>query len=827
MINDWKQGHTMPTWDQLEIVRASGEIEFYDLDPSRGTTNIGRDPANDIVIDGPGVAPFHAMLDHRQKPYHLVVFSQVGETTLGGQPLPPNVSREIHNWDTIEFDGHTIIVLEGAAAATRLAPATAPATEWPSPPGAGPFAPPVEAMAPAAPPAPRRPVGLPVRPIDQADEVIVTELPEREWTVDVDQAVMFQMTIVNGGDIVAAFEVSVEELDEDWVTILPPQVNLNEGERVTVTITIAPPRLPTSRAGMHYFAVVVTSPNYPNRRSHRGATLVINPYYEFAVGELSPKRQTISWFKGAGQARIPIVNKGNSDALFRLEAEDEERACSFEFQVPGEAAGLATQAEMRLAAEEIARIPVRTTPHSRRLIGLRKRTHSFTVTTTMLEESQMPRAVLGELRSKPLIGPGLILLTIFSLIALTLFTFWPRVYLEEPKPRSVRAGQEVHLKWEAFPPFFIKLSLNDETVEAPKGSTTERPIKTTMYELRGDTWLSRFFPFMSKPTQRMVEVTPVRPDILLFEAQPEQITSGKSAVLSWLAVDADNLILINHTDGVPETLGHPAGSREIRPERNTLYTLQAVNNSLGDQPVEQPVEIVVTTPVPTPPSQPVVKQFIVEPEVITEGQSISLTWVVTGVESVSIQPIGADLPSSGAISHSPKETTLYVLTASSGEETARAMRQVTVSTALTPTPMPTPGPRYGITKYEGISFCGYTEFRFNVRDARGLGKRDVTIHIWTDWGFDASVTTDYLGDAKKTIGEDFFDSVWHIELIEDGQVVDQLEVVTTSGCKYPKKAKEDDYSVWTIHWHAGSPTPTATPAPTSTPTATPTVVSTP
>lgn len=803
----------MPIQDQLEIIRAGGEIEFYDLDPSQGTTNIGRDPANDIVIDGSGVAPFHAILDHRQRPYRLVVLSQVGETALGGQPLPPNVSREIHNWDTIEFDGHVIILLEGMATAAMPAAVTAPVTEQPSP---------LEAI-PAAPLAPRRPVGLPVRPLDHTDEVIITDLPEREWAVDVDQAVTFQMTVVNGGDIVATFGVSVEGLDEDWVTISPPQLNLNEGERAAVAITIAPPRLPTSRAGMHHFALVVTSPNHPDRRTRRGATLIISPYYEFAIGELSPKRQTISWFKGAGWARLPVVNKGNSDALFRLEAEDEERACSFEFQVPGETASLATQAEIRLSPEEAARIPVRITPHSRRLIGLRKRTHSFTITTNMLEESQMPRAVLGELRSKPLIGPGLILLTLVLLTALTVLTFWPRVGLDVT-PRSVRAGQEVHLEWRAFPPFFTKLSLNDETVEAPKGSRTERPIKTTIYSLRGDTWLSRFLPFISKPEPRMVEVTPVRPDILLFEAQPEQVMAGKSAVLSWLAVDADNLILINNTDGIEETLGNPVGSREIRPEKNALYTLRAINHSLEDQPIEKPVEIIITTPIPTPVPQPIIKQFMIQPEVITEGQSINLTWVVDGVESVSIQPIGSDLPPSGSISHSPKETTLYVLTASSGEEAARAMRQITVNTMPTPTPTPTPTPglSYGITKYEGISYCGYTELRFNVKDERGLGKRDVTIHIWTEWGFDASVTTDYLGDAKKTIGDDFFDSVWHIELIEDGRVVDKLDVVTTSGCKEPKKAEKDDYSVWTIHWHAGSPTVTPVPTPVPTATATPT-----
>lgn len=118
----------------------------------------------------------------------------------------------------------------------------------------------------------------------------------------------------------------------------------------------------------------------------------------------------------------------------------------------------------------------------------------------------------------------------------------------------------------------------------------------------------------------------------------------------------------------------------------------------------------------------------------------------------------------------------------------------------TPTYTPTLGPRYGITKFEGISFCGYTEFRFNVKDSRGAGKRDVTVHIWTDWGFDATVTTDPIGNAKKHIGDDFFDSVWYIDLIENGQVVDHVEVTTTSGCKDPDESEKDDYTVWTIHW---------------------------
>ena len=104
--------------DQLEIIRTNGVIEFYDLDPTRGITNIGSHPENDIVLDSPGVAPFHAMLDHRFKPYQLVVLSHEGQTRVSGQPVAANASRSLQGWDNIEIDGQTLILVETGGAAT-------------------------------------------------------------------------------------------------------------------------------------------------------------------------------------------------------------------------------------------------------------------------------------------------------------------------------------------------------------------------------------------------------------------------------------------------------------------------------------------------------------------------------------------------------------------------------------------------------------------------------------------------------------------------------------------------------------------------------------
>ena len=61
----------MPAIDQIEIIYPNGEVKFHELDAGRGITNIGRHPDNDVVIASAEVALFHAVLDHRQKPYRL------------------------------------------------------------------------------------------------------------------------------------------------------------------------------------------------------------------------------------------------------------------------------------------------------------------------------------------------------------------------------------------------------------------------------------------------------------------------------------------------------------------------------------------------------------------------------------------------------------------------------------------------------------------------------------------------------------------------------------------------------------------------------------
>ncbi|PJF46616.1 MAG: FHA domain-containing protein, partial [Chloroflexi bacterium] len=223
----------MSETDQLEIVMPDGQVRFYDLDPQRGVTNIGRHPENDVVVDSPSIAPFQAVLDHRQKPYHLVVLSEEGDVRVGDVRVPPNTPVPLKGWETLQLDGMSLVLVErdtsgvagrpprpavtvavvpeGSAARTSASVPVPRIAEVSTPTGAG--------SAPA--PSPSAPttgwgtteraekVNLGALPPDIPDDVILVQLAERAFTIDAGQSATWTLTLINGGPLVATMVVSV------------------------------------------------------------------------------------------------------------------------------------------------------------------------------------------------------------------------------------------------------------------------------------------------------------------------------------------------------------------------------------------------------------------------------------------------------------------------------------------------------------------------------------------------------------------------------------------------------------------------------------------
>ncbi|RME71294.1 MAG: hypothetical protein D6784_15385, partial [Chloroflexi bacterium] len=721
----------------LEIITADGVVQFYQLDPSVGLTNIGYHPGSDIVLPGAEATLFQAVLYHRSDRWELVLISNRGEVRMNGQPVSGQQPVPVENLSRLELDGYTLVFFpdrarpadksdfpvevpasgpvertqEAGTEATAAAPAqparTATQLTTPSrppvfvPPPESPGAPTAGAFPPPEPPEAEARFAAPVA--DQPDEYIITELSPTEMVIDVEQTATYHLTIINGGDLVATFQVRVEGLDDQWVKVTPARVNLYEGNRAEVVITVTPPRSPYSTAGPHYFAVTTTSMNYPGRRARCGAVLVINPFYEFRVGEVTPREQTISWVKRSAQVTFPITNQGNSRALFQVDGRDDERGCTFEFQPPGEEVIVANQAEFRIPPNETVTLPVIITPHQRQLVALRKRVYHFSVTATMPEGGQAPRSMLGRLKAAPLLGPGLLAVLALLMLVLIVYIFKPRIYtfnVDGSVKKVLVAGQSATLSWKASP--FTRLEipeLGPEPLNKPQGQVTVVPTANAIYHLEADNWLSRLNPtwFGEEPRQVSIILTPIPPKIVVFGGDKQAVVTGDRVLLSWQVENADTVNLINQADGNPKPLPGVSGSLEVGPlDRETTYYLEADNPYIATPVRSDPFIIKVATPTPTPLPTPAVVKFFANPPAIVAGENTTLEWEVRGADRVSVLGIGDGLPPVQSVVQSPAQTTNYVLNASNGSSAAPPQ---SLTVWVTPAPTPTPEPDAPVIKF--------------------------------------------------------------------------------------------------------------------------------
>ena len=136
-----------------------------------------------------------------------------------------------------------------------------------------------------------------------------------------------------------------------------------------------------------------------------------------------------------------------------------------------------------------------------------------------------------------------------------------------------------------------------------------------------------------------------------------------------------------------------------------------------------------------------------------------MQWSVSGVDSVSVEPIGDGLPPvSPPITHMPQETTLYVLSASNGEETVHTVRQVIVDLPPTPTPTPPPG------EPPAIEFFGITPEEWTrVENIRDDNDNEITAQL--NW-----VVTGETTSVEITGGPPGFEKLSNLSRVGDASI---------------------------------------------------------
>ena len=205
---------------------------------------------------------------------------------------------------------------------------------------------------------------------------------------------------------------------------------------------------------------------------------------------------------------------------------------------------------------------------------------------------------------------------------------------------------------------------------------------------------------------------PSPPSIVSFTANPTSIQPGGSATLSWVVTGA-NSISINQ--GVGTVTGT---SVTVSPTATTTYTLTATN-SKGSQTAQTTVTVVAALPV--------IQSFSASPTSIQPGGSATLSWVVTGANSISINQ-GVGTVTGTSVTVTPTATTTYTLTAtnSSGSQTA----QTTVTVGVTASQFVQGKPQIVSTQY---STWDVPVVRYNVAappySADATGVADATAAI--------------------------------------------------------------------------------------------------
>jgi hypothetical protein len=145
--------------------------------------------------------------------------------------------------------------------------------------------------------------------------------------VDPGHSVSTELRVRNTGDVVD--QVAFQPLGEaaPWISVDPPVVRLFPDTDQIVTVTIAPPREPTSKPGVATWAVKAIPQEDPAGAAVGEGTVHVGEFVEISA-ELQPVNGR---GRLAGKFDIAVDNRGNVPVPVRLAASDTEQVLGFDF----------------------------------------------------------------------------------------------------------------------------------------------------------------------------------------------------------------------------------------------------------------------------------------------------------------------------------------------------------------------------------------------------------------------------------------------------------------------------------------------------------------
>ena len=158
----------------------------------------------------------------------------------------------------------------------------------------------------------------------------VTTLSRTDPTVDPGGQAAITITIRNTGAIVDRFDVDVVGPAAGWVRVDPPSLSLFPGVEGSATITFAPPRASTPRAGLHPFGIRVRPAAEPAGSSVEEGKISVTPFTAVAA-DVVPQTSRGS---RVGRHQVVVANRGNAPSDVVVNAIDPDRRLKLDVQPP-------------------------------------------------------------------------------------------------------------------------------------------------------------------------------------------------------------------------------------------------------------------------------------------------------------------------------------------------------------------------------------------------------------------------------------------------------------------------------------------------------------
>ena len=256
--------------------------------------------------------------------------------------------------------------------------------------------------------------------------------------------------------------------------------------------------------------------------------------------------------------------------------------------------------------------------------------------------------------------------------------------------RRVAAGQTARLNWSVQGAAQVSISPAVGAVEASgaKDVVVQRTTEFVLTARKADgAEVSQTVVVEVAPPSDSPKPPPQpAPLQIAFEAQPQSLVAGQTAVLRWTVPGADAVAIVPGIGRV-----NSSGAMPVRPTQTTTYQLAA---RAGSGPVStSETTVTVTQPVKEP-VRPAVILFDAAPRVIQAGGAAVLRWSLSNAVGLTIAPGPGKLTqTTGQFSVTPETTTAYLLTAYSQDgTTATAQTTVVVQPRAVQPPPPPPSP---------------------------------------------------------------------------------------------------------------------------------------